>query len=201
MIDSNNIEIIRDNLKELDQKIENLDVEIPPHTSGDAGKYLGVDSSGDLEFSDPLPDTTEASAGDVLGLVGESKTKAWLTTYTPRDYSTTETETGRKWIDDKPVYSVVLSGDIGEQTAQFTKIFGVINNITPIKIYGFIVNSSETVYNDIDHFDVAYSKAYGNIYASGLPVTYSEGSYYVCVEYTKDNIPTPENVTKKKKSK
>ena len=89
----------------LTKKVDAIDVEIPPHAAGDAGKYLGVDSSGDLEFSNPFPATTDASTGDVLGLVGENKVKGWITPFTPIDYSTTEQNTGVKWIDGKTIYS------------------------------------------------------------------------------------------------
>ena len=103
MIDSNNIEIIRDNLKELDQRIDSLDVEIPAHTSSDAGKYLGVDSSGDLEFSYPLP-----------------------------AYSENETATGQKWIDGKDIYQKTFSGTFVSESGTQTFGTLLIDNLIHI---------------------------------------------------------------------
>lgn len=210
MIDSNNIEIMRDNLKELDQKIENLDVEIPEHTSGDSGKYLGVDSSGDLEFSDPLPATSGASTGDVLGLVGENKSKGWITPFTPIDYSTTEQDTGIKWIDGKNIYCKVLT--LPEDSVTQSPIENTINLGTIDTLLYFIgtIKSTRTALGDYVEFDLTdyYSGDHNTRtdYNSGpsqfnlrliCPSTYHFGGAKIIAYYTK---PTTETITKKKKS-
>ena len=205
MIDSNNIEIIRDNLKELDQRIDSLDVEIPTHTSSDAGKYLGVDSSGDLEFSDPLPATDEASAGDVLGLVGENKAKGWLTPYKPPAYSETEYDTGKIWIDGRKIYGRVLSGTVSADSA----VSFQVNYKQLISLDGVTDSSTAYDYNLIKLLNVN-----GNVQRTSISVgangTYAGINFYLLVEYLKDDPPvtrdddtepSPETLTKKKKSK
>ena len=202
MIDSNNIEIMRDNLKELDQKIENLDVEIPAHTSGDAGKYLGVDSSGDLEFSRPIPATTEADEGKVL-TVNSSGVPAFETPLPGnKNYSETEIDTGYKWINGKPIYMRSFTGITPDTEGNFT--FGVVSDIDElIHLYG---SCGEAGHDERLHiFERTFSpliyKTTGNI-AAAIQASYVGVAYNVTVLYTKtDPEPSPENVTKKKKSK
>ena len=62
-----------DDIDGLDTRVtalENTNPEIPAHTSADAGKFLGVDSQGELEFDyapdDELPEYGIADAGKVL---------------------------------------------------------------------------------------------------------------------------------------
>ena len=201
MIDSNNIEVMRDNLKELDQKIENLDVEIPPHTQSDAGKYLGVDESGDLEFSDPLPATTEAATGDVLGLVGENKTKGWITPFIPPAFSTTETDTGLIWHNGKKLYSIVLTGNLPVITETISQTITSAPLDAEVKeITGVLIRSTGNVTN-IDHYTITYAPA-GKVIIGSLTSSYSEAAYEIMLFYTKPApTPEPENLTKKKKSK
>lgn len=133
------INVMWEKLLALTKKVDAIDVEIPPHAAGDAGKYLGVDNSGNLEFSDPLPATSGASAGDVLGLVGENKAKGWITPYTPLDYSTTEQNTGYKWTDGKDIYVKVVT--IPLTTSRNSSGDLSIDNL--IEIRGFISQTSE----------------------------------------------------------
>ena len=61
-----------------------------------------------------LPATTSATAGQILGLVGNNKTPTWINDPSPNwDYSETEVNTGQKWIDGKDIYSIsfIIEGD------------------------------------------------------------------------------------------
>ena len=74
--ESKNIQIIADNIRALENQINELDVEIPSHTSSDAGKVLSVDSAGDLEWRNEtkeLPDVSSTDEGKILTVndVGE----------------------------------------------------------------------------------------------------------------------------------
>lgn len=190
MNDSNNIEIIRDNLKELDQKIENLDVEIPDHTSGDSGKYLGVTSDGSLAFSkvpDELPATTGATAGQILTL-DSNKDPEWADNYN-LDFSETETNTGRKWIDGKDIYSIVVNGQYPEITAASNQIIGNLIFDTILSADLFHILSNMTYHaNNI----VSFNKSNNNITVSNVATQYSECYYTLIVYYTK---PAPETLT------
>ena len=52
--------------------------DIPEHTSADAGKVLGVNSSGNLAWVLEIPEHTSADAGKVLG-IDENGNLAWVT--------------------------------------------------------------------------------------------------------------------------
>ena len=226
MIDSNNIEIIRDNLKELDQKIETLDVEIPPHTAGDvgkylgvdasgdlefsnplpahpstdAGKYLGVDLSGDLEFSNPLPDTTSATAGQILAL-DSNKAPTWTDNYN-LNFSTDEIETGMKWIDGRSIYRKSFSFTTLTSGSLTIGNIGVFDFITHME--GCIIGITNNVIYDrseVAGFTITVSKDNGNVNV-GTPssVSYQEAPAIAWVEYIKPT-PEPEPETKKRKSK
>ena len=108
---SRNIKSMSDDIQHLKDEVHNLDVEIPSHTSGDSGKYLGVGSSGNLAFSkvpDELPPTTSATAGQILALDND-KAPEWVDNYN-LNYSESEIDTGIKWINGKNIYIKAYSG-------------------------------------------------------------------------------------------
>ncbi len=194
--ESKNIQTIADNIRSLEKQINTIDVEIPPHVAADAGKYLGVDSSGDLEFSKPLPETTGALTGDVLGLTGEGKILGWITPYTPRAYSSTEeVNTGQKWIDGKDVYFKVFSGTF--------PVISSSSNQTLVSDFEFdsvidctlVVKKVTTSYRANNIIQIS-----SNIVAQGVGTLYSESDYYFIIYYTKPD-PGHENLSKKKGTK
>lgn len=56
--------------------------DLPEYTEADAGKYLGVDEEGSLEWDDVLPEYTEADSGKYLG-VDEEGLLEWKNFPTP----------------------------------------------------------------------------------------------------------------------
>ena len=124
-----NIRMIAEELERVKNNLHNLDVEIPPHASTDAGKILAVDSEGDLEWK------TEYS-------------------YTPPAYSSTEeVNTGQKWIDGRYIYRKTFTipadpdatgGSAISKTFDLTEYD--INNVIDIKsVYSLVTITDSTV--------------------------------------------------------
>ena len=173
---SRNPDVMDKNIQRLADGLNDLDTEIPEHTSSDAGKYLGVDSSGDLEFSNPLPAYS----------------------------STGEVNTGQKWIDGKDIYRITrsfLADDTA--TSPVTKSISLNADII-ISIIGTMINVTDQ--NLIIPLGVAYDNNTRSVmrYATTskqIQITnYFSGTYggnFVTVYYTKpDPEPGPENDTR-----
>ena len=110
-MNSTNIKVMSEEIQHLKNEVHNLDVEIPAHPATDAGKYLGVAADGSLAWSkvpDELPPTTGATAGQILAL-DSNKAPEWANNYN-LNYSETEINTGKKWIDGKEIYLKVVTG-------------------------------------------------------------------------------------------
>lgn len=83
------------NTAELNEKVNNLNAKV------------------DKIEANTLPDTSEATTGQILGLTGEDKTPEWVDASGGSglpDYSTLEQNLGIKWIDGRDVYSKTYSG-------------------------------------------------------------------------------------------
>ena len=189
--DSTNVRVIADNVKKLEKQINDLDVEIPSHGVGDAGKYLGVDSSGDLAFSNvpnELPPTTGAAAGQILALDND-KAPEWVNNYN-LNYSETEINTGKKWIDGKDIYSRVFSGTLPviSQTTN-VDISSEFSADVILDVALFVI-----IYSNIRKLPSAIDYAINSslLRAQSITTTYSECNYYTIVYYTK---PTPAALT------
>ena len=184
-----NPRILAENIKRLETEIHDLDIEIPSHSAGDAGKYLGVDASGDLAFSNvpnELPPTTEATAGQILALDSE-KAPAWVNNYN-LDYSETEQVTGQKWINGDDLYCKVISG-----------YFETISQTSNIDVYDL---TNENIVNAICVCRTSSGDAYYNRFSTyvindklsiqNVTTGFTLGSYSVIIYYTKS---TPSALT------
>ena len=107
----------------------------------------------------------------------------------PKDYSADEVATGQKWVNGKEIYRRVLTGNFTEQTGAFSFVFGVIQNIKLISAYGFITEGAGVISTNIDCHTFGYNKTSGNLYATGIAVTYSLGTYDIIIEYVKEETP------------
>lgn len=172
--DSMNVGIIAENIKKLETMVQEAGSELPTPEAGDVGKILKVGSDG-YELA------TEYS-------------------YTPPEYSTTETDTGKKWTDGRKVYSIAGSGTFPEITTSAStvdiitigsglEILSII--VTATDVYGLIQNVSNTI--------PTYRPPSGIIYLNNVLPKYSQCSYTYIVEYVKP-APVPSE-TKKKTSK
>lgn len=114
----------------------------------------------------------------------------------PKDYSTTETNTGLKWIDGSEIYQRVVNGSFDAHDASFSFNYVEIPNIIPIASYGYIQDKNDSLYSDVEHFVVAYNGT--NVYSTGIPAAYSEGKYYFVLEYIKKSAQSTKKKTSKK---
>ena len=190
---SRNIKSMSDDIQHLKDEVHNLDVEIPAHTSGDAGKYLGVDSSGNLAFSkvpDELPPTTSATAGQILAL-DSNKAPEWVNNYN-LNYSETEINTGKKWVDGKDIYSISINYvfPIIENMGNI-QISTISTGLNIIKVDKILSNSSGTSITS-DYLSLMYNNVSGSVTIIAVPNSLSEGKAIAIIYYTK---PTPSALT------
>ena len=176
--ESKNIQTIADNIRSLENQINALDVEIPPHASTDAGKILAVDSDGDLEWKNENPP------------------------YVPPAYSTEEVNTGQKWIDGKDIYCRVFSSNTPETSSSGTYYLIDLDDNNVISCYGYITLSDVRVF-----FNTAtgagniflQQKETGEIaFTTNSASSFSNKPFTLVVYYTKPD-PTPSTETKSKK--
>lgn len=154
--ESKNIQTIADNIRLLENQINALDVEIPPHASTDSGKVLSVDSDGDLEWRDETP-------------------------YIPPSYSTEEVNTGQKWIDGKDIYRKVYTGTLPTFSAGDTVDLLQVTGADSIISVHTMLGSTTLAYDRFNHL-ITSNKT---IQLRSVTVTYSENPYFSVVEYTK----------------
>lgn len=117
-MNSTNIKVMSEEIQHLKNEVHNLDVEIPAHPATDVGKYLGVSADGSLAWSDvpsDLPDTTLASAGQILAL-DSNKDPEWSDNY-KLNYSLTEIKTGKTWLNNLDVYRCVIQSELSGAAA------------------------------------------------------------------------------------
>ena len=195
-MNSTNIKVISEEIQRLKDQVHAIDVEVPDPSQATDGQILSVDD-GKYVISDPeLPATTAASAGDVLGLVGEAKTPGWITPYTPWDYSSTnEVNTGQKWIDGKDVYCKVFTGTFGSDNTPVTA--GTISDIGSIvNCYLITVDNAHLLKLFVTTY-ITVNETNGNVVATPLNATYFEQDFSAVVYYTKV---TPELTATRKKT-
>lgn len=108
-----------------------------------------------------------------------------------RSYSTEEVNTGKKWIDGKPIYRKVYTDTMGVGTKTFT----IPNDINVISIDGVVTNSSGVKF-PIPYFISTPTGNYGlyiyiqdtNLYCLQYDINqsyYQGGTIIVILEYTK----------------
>ena len=189
-MNSTNIKVMSEEIQHLKNEVHNLDVEIPAHPSTDVGKYLGVAADGSLAWSkvpDELPPTTGATAGQILAL-DNNKAPEWVNNYN-FNYSETEINTGKKWIDGKDIYSIVYIGDFTEITETTNYIVGTLNSDCIISGDTILTIANGSTY--INRYPISLSTN-GQVGIFSTPVSFSLGSYVVVILYTK---PTPSALT------
>ena len=170
--------------------------ELPDTTGATTGQILGLTGENKtpawVDESSELPDTTSATTGQVLGLTGENKTPAWVNATGLPNYSTSEQNTGIKWIDGRDVYSKTFSGNNSHDKVLDSSF---PNNYEIIHADAYVYNSS-IVGLTLGYFDstwrcqVIYIPQVGLTLQSGI----DGGTYNVTIYYVK---PAPAAKTKK----
>lgn len=107
------------NAAELNEKVNNLNAKVdkigaktlPDTSEATTGQVLGLTGEDKTpDWVDNLPDASEATTGQVLGLTGESKTPGWVDVTGGVNYSTDEQDSGLKWIDGSTIYQKTYTG-------------------------------------------------------------------------------------------
>lgn len=136
-IDSTNPRIIADNIRKLDDAVQTAASELPEVETTDAGKVLTVNASGKWAASD-LP---TYPVGNI-------------------DYSTTEQDTGLKWIDESEIYQKTFTfTSPSEGNLEIDLIASTI-----ISFVGTVINTSLLTYEINRYFAINYSPANEKIY-------------------------------------
>lgn len=198
--DSTNVRVMADNIRKLHQEVEAA-VELPTVTGSDEGKILTVNSSGKWAALDPasqLPAVTSEDEGSLLTVNSSGEWAKGNPVVGNIDYSTTEQNTGIKWIDGEDIYSKVFSGTVTASGASTIidldfEIGGHLINVS-----GYIVTSDniETTVNCsrssslLTNVRKDAQNKLSMYVASGTQ--YDAATYCFEVRYTK-NIPVPSN--------
>lgn len=109
-------------------------------------------------------------------------------------YSTTEVDTGLKWIDNSPIYRKVISFTTGGSAGDLTVNHGISNFGTLLSVYGYLQDTSTnyfpipSIYRDMNG---AYTIAVYRVDDSNVTITYGASrtnrSGYIVLEYTKSS--------------
>lgn len=131
--------------------------------------------------------------GSVLDFTGSSADvpAGWEEVY---DYSTTEIDTGKKWIDGKPIYRKVFNTTSPSTTGSETTIATIGSFDTLVNMnanidlgqYGIVPLPQAAASNNINTLAID-GKTNGNIKMKIDNVAYSSKSVIVIVEYTKSS--------------
>lgn len=132
---------------------------------------------------------TRALAGKVLNVNNNSTIDTYSCAYINNSgsYSTNEVNTGKKWIDGKPIYRKVIVAEINGTNdwitipnsliTNFSKIVNIEGNFgdyLPLPCYSSVNYSISLQYN-------------GSVGIQYYAVGYSSGEMHIIVEYTKSN--------------
>ena len=104
----------------------------------------------------------------------------------PKDYSTTETATGQKWIDGKDIYEITFSGVVsGETDVSYDIPFDSL-----ISIFGITINANTGNIYEFNKYISAFGKADKSGFLIAHTSAYAGNPYIVTFQYTKSD-PTP----------
>ena len=270
MVDSNNIEVMRENIKELDQKISEAGSGLPDPSAATDGQLLTVDD-GEWTIADPPEGSVVVTLSEIETTLSEDKrtlivnsfiagkpvfikkitseynsimyqvtscsyneetyspqvieatrnvhyssparfgfvelratTPGWAITETEYSelskYTTTEQDTGKKWIDGKTIYQKTITGT----TAASAGINNLVENIDSfVDVSGYVITDaagtqlSTPFFVNGSNFIAFYKTDAGNLALVVSGTTLTSKDYVVTVQYTK---PTPTTNTRSKKS-
>lgn len=148
MIDSTNPRILANNIKKLFARINAIvpGTVVTGNPSGSGfNTLLTKIKIGDSKYK--LPDAVignpEDEATEALTKLKVGNTTYNLSSYTPPNYSTTEFNTGKKWIDNRDIYGIVydLAEAINVNYNAFTSL-GITNLGSITIINGFAISNS-----------------------------------------------------------
>ena len=176
MTDSTNPRIIADNIRALFKKIKAAVVNANPE--GEAtGTLTKLEVKGSIYAIPQGTNVTANPEGEATGSLtslGIGGVKYSIPVYSPQDYSTTEYSTGKKWIDDKDVFGIV------------------IHLASPLAMTGNWVStgvpwSGKSIITNCSAVPLGFGTYEGTLLVKGFADTSVQD---IVVEYTKDTVST-----------
>lgn len=195
---------IYDQLKQLSKRVDDADkklaeaVELPVVSGADNGNVLTVVSGAWAKAAIPsqLPSVTTSDEGSILTVNSSGEWAKGNPIGGGLDYSTTEQNTGIKWIDGKEIYQRTFEQSVGQTLSADIDISTLdVDNIIDMEIFGNGV--SQAWYGDFYDSGSTRSRVYYNKASSLISIRVggsNEGTFYITIRYTK-------NITKATKKK
>ena len=170
-----------------------IDIEkpYPPRTTGEGSQ--------NNKFYALVTELCKATGNDIEDVKDALKEKAIKRGYPYRvnkltgrirPYSTTEVNTGQKWINNKPIYRKVITGTTGNTAGDLTLHHNINNLDRFIRVEGFTDESDQRFFpNFYRDFDSQYALIVYYATDTSLHISYGSSrtnkDFYVIVEYTK----------------
>ena len=107
----------------------------------------------------------------------------------PKDYSTTETATGLKWIDGEDIYSITVYDDLPEITQSTNITLATIaTGLNVVNMEAMLYTSAGVAYNPpVNYY---YSPVSGTVLFLGVSTSFSNGKGKATLYYTKPTAPS-----------
>ena len=107
-------------------------------------------------------------------------------------YSTSETDTGMKWIDNKPIYRKCFTFDYASGSTTASESTGITNIDNVVKLES-VIKKTYTGYNDFENGNYNSGNTTGRVFYRSqnntieirTTATSVNSTYYVILEYTK----------------
>lgn len=134
-----------------------------------------------LKAADTLP------IGTIVDYDGQDVPEGWEE-YGTDDYSTEETFTGKHWIDGKPIYRKVITGNTG--VLNNVSKYNISDNVNICtRIEGFIIDGSNNLipinYSNSGALVWAYITAERKLGIQSNVTYFDNYQFYAVIEYTK----------------
>ena len=144
-----------------------------------------IDSTNPRILADNIRDLIDkqtAEATEILALQGDVEAL--------RSYSTTEADTGKKWIDNSLIYRKVLFIESLPNATTLNVDTGIVNLKDILNAHGFIPQGEGVQGRILPYSNQLVLRYSGNNLVVTASADYSSYSAYIILEYTKSAAPT-----------
>ena len=122
--------------------------------------------------------------GTIVDYDGETVPAGYEEVEETEDYSTSETNTGKKWIDGKPIYRKVITGNVSDGS-----IAHGLSDVNFVNAYGYFIANSGA-FMPLPTLRVNYNNYSVGLYVTATNIMFDKGTdaagtVYITLEYTK----------------